>query len=566
VNERLVVASGPLQGKTVKIVGTVTIGRSPENGLQLNDLLVSRHHAVISRTAAGTVVRDLDSGNGTFVGTERILEYCLTDGDVIRIGPAELRYEREEDRLQDERPAEAHAGGGEAATPEAGDDNAVRAEAAESVYKTFFQEPRDTVDAEELRQAQRRLAALYQANQAISSERDLKRLFARVMEQLFALVPAHNGVILLRDEETGLLNADAPVHVTSGSDEVRPSSTIVARAYERGEAVLTYDAAEDSRFGDGASIIANNIASAMCAPLTHQGDRLGVLYVDTRGTRSAFSQSDLELLVALAGPAAIAIRNAQYVQELEQSYQDTLTVLANAIEMRDHYTVGHTWRVTNVAVMIGRELGWDDDKLQECQMGGVLHDVGKIAVNDAILRKTSELDDEEYAKMKVHPERGANLMRDLKRLVPLIPYALCHHERYDGKGYPAGLAGDAIPIEGRVVAVADAFDAMTSNRPYRKGLDPAYAVGEIEKMAGTQFDPVIVAALRKSYDDGKIEPLIQDFNKGKLSIVCPFCSTSIRMPEGSEAGDMFQCEVCQRRVRVLFQNDTYYGELLAGTE
>ena len=561
MSERLVIASGPLQGKTVEIVGTVTIGRSPENGLQLNDLLVSRHHAVVSRTAGGTVVRDLDSGNGTYVGTRRIAEFRLADGDIIRIGPAELRYEHD-----DEERAEGEASSGYGGNRKPGDDDPIRAEAAENVYRTFFQAPRETVDAEELRQTQRRLTALYQANQAISSERDLKRLFARVMEQLFALVPAHNGVILLRDEETGLLDADQPAHVTSGSDEVRPSSTIVARAYERGEAVLTFDAAEDSRFGAGASIIAHNITSAMCAPLTHQGDRLGVLYVDTRGTRSAFSQSDLELLVALAGPAAIAIRNAQYVHELEQSYQDTLTVLANAIEMRDHYTVGHTWRVTNVAMMIGRELGWDEDKLQECQMGGVLHDVGKIAVNDAILLKTSELNDEEYAKMKVHPERGARMMRDLKRLVPMIPYALCHHERYDGKGYPAGLAGDAIPIEGRVIAVADTFDAMTSNRPYRKGLAPELAIAEIEKMAGTQFDPVIVAALRKSYDDGKIEPLMQDFNKGKMSIVCPFCSTSIRMPEGSVAGGIFQCDVCRRRVRVLFQNDAYYGELVAGTE
>jgi putative nucleotidyltransferase with HDIG domain len=195
---------------------------------------------------------------------------------------------------------------------------------------------------------------------------------------------------------------------------------------------------------------------------------LGVVYVDTRGTTHAFTQSDLELLVALAGPAAIAIKNAQYVAMLERAYHDTLIVLANAIELRDHYTVGHTWRVTNFAKEIARVLGWDEERIQQTEMGGVLHDVGKIAVDNAILSKPGRLTDEEYEKMKVHPERGARMMEDVGFLKPVIPYCLYHHERYDGKGYPFGLSGESIPLEGRLIAVADTFDAMTSHRPYRR--------------------------------------------------------------------------------------------------
>ena len=304
----------------------------------------------------------------------------------------------------------------------------------------------------------------------------------------------------------------------------------------------------------------------MCVPLLHQGECLGVLYLDTHGTTNAFVQGDLELLVALAGSSAIAIKNAQYMHDLEQSYQDNLLTLVNAIEMRDHYTVGHTWRVTNFSIEIAREMGWDDEQLKQVYMGGVLHDVGKIAIPDAILGKASRLTEEEFAQMKVHPERGARLLGDVEILQQYIPYCLSHHERYDGKGYPFGLKGEDIPIEGRIIAVADTFDAMTSNRPYRKGLDPEIAIQELEKNKGTQFDPDCADAMIRAYRDGKIHKILQDYYKqdGK-SVACPFCSTHIKTPEDAKIGDVLQCDVCHRRLKLIMENDAYYGELLPQT-
>jgi putative nucleotidyltransferase with HDIG domain len=293
---------------------------------------------------------------------------------------------------------------------------------------------------------------------------------------------------------------------------------------------------------------------------------LGVVYVDTRGATSAFTQNDLEMLVALSGPAAVAIKNAQYVTKLEKSYKDTLLTIANTVEMRDHYTVGHTWRVTRFALEIARELGWDQEQLNVCERGGLLHDVGKIAIDDAILRKPSGLTQDEYEKMKIHPERGARLLRDSEFLVPLVPYALYHHERFDGKGYPFGLAGENIPIEGRIIAVADTFDAMTSNRPYRKGLDPAIAVAEIEKGKTTQFDPACVDAFIAAYKKGRIDPILQEYNKGEKSVVCPFCSTYVRIPEGCKESDRIECGVCHRKLRLHFKNDTWFADLVPATE
>ena len=137
---------------------------------------------------------------------------------------------------------------------------------------------------------------------------------------------------------------------------------------------------------------------------------------------------------------AIAIRNAQYLRMIERSYHDTIVALSNSVEARDHYTVGHTWRVTHFALQMAREMGWSEDRLRNCEMGGILHDVGKIAVEDAILRKPDRLTDEEFAKMKIHPEKGARMLQDIPFLKPVIPYCLYHHERLDGRGVDHPLA------------------------------------------------------------------------------------------------------------------------------
>jgi HD-GYP domain-containing protein (c-di-GMP phosphodiesterase class II) len=558
-SDRLLVLSGPLKGHEFPVRGQVTIGRSPENILQLNDMQVSRQHAIIQQTQAGTLVRDMSSGNGTFIGEQRILEYRLKDGDTIVIGPFELRFIA---GPAQPRPPAQPVGGTVLFDAQAQADQQLQATAAHEVRQTFFQAPQEAAGAAQLKAAQERLAAVYQANEIISSERDLLKLFERVLDQVFALLPAHNGVILLKEEASSELITE---YVKSRGDqsEVHLSSTIVNRAFQNAEAVITSNAAADARFGAGQSIIAQNITSAMCAPLIHQGETLGVLYLDARGATSAFDQGDLALLVALSGPSATAIKNAQYLAALEKSYHDTLIVLANAIEMRDHYTVGHTWRVTNFALEAAKVLGWPDEKLKECEMGGVLHDVGKISIDDAILRKPERLTDEEFAMMKVHPERGAQMMRDVERLLPLIPYALYHHERYDGRGYPYGLKGDEIPIEGRLIAVADTFDAMTSNRPYRKGLDTEYAINEMIKGKGTQFDPLMVDAFVQAFREGRISRILQDYNKGAQSVSCPFCSTHIPIPEPAKPGAVFQCTVCHRNVQLQFKNDTYYAERIA---
>ena len=434
---------------------------------------------------------------------------------------------------------------------------------ADSICRSFFQVSDDVTDGHRLRESQKRLAAVYAANQAIAGERELSCVFDRILDQVFLLLPADTGVILLKGENGGDPQVEY-VRSKSGSKSAQISMTIVRRAFERGEAIITHNALADSRFS-GVSIMEGSILSAMCVPLTHHGDRLGVIYVDRRRVTDAFKNSDLELLAALAGAAATAIKNTQYMHTVEQSYQETLLVLADAIEMRDRYTVGHAWRVTNFAVEIARELAWDEAKLKEVHMGGMLHDVGKIAVDNAILGKTEPLTDEEYSQMKVHPERGASLLRDAKCLQPVVPYCLYHHERWDGTGYPYELKGEEIPIEGRLMAVADTFDAMTSNRPYREGLDPSKAIQTILEGRGAQFDPAIVDALVACHEKGRMEAVLKEYQKnGMRSIVCPFCRTPVHPRAEVAVGDETSCPVCQRRVRIM-EEACCYGEQVLQT-
>jgi HD-GYP domain-containing protein (c-di-GMP phosphodiesterase class II) len=172
-----------------------------------------------------------------------------------------------------------------------------------------------------------------------------------------------------------------------------------------------------------------------------------------------------------------------------------LDVLSARLERRDPYTLGHSVRVTEVARSIAARLGCDVDDLVAIELGGPLHDLGKLAIRDDVLLKPGSLDEAELEEIRRHPEAGVDMIRDVPELRPAVPCVLHHHERWDGGGYPHGLVGAAIPRPARILAVADAFDAMTSTRSYRRARPVAAAVAELERCAGAQFDPRMVDAL-----------------------------------------------------------------------
>jgi len=250
------------------------------------------------------------------------------------------------------------------------------------------------------------------------------------------------------------------------------------------------------------------LSSLVAMPFLSKDRVIGLLVLCKKIGHASYNQSDLELTSILSGQATIAIENAKLFgmiqtknRELEDFYFETVSALAHAIEVKDVYTGGHGDRLVDLAIAIAKRLRVPQEETIWLKYAAALHDIGKIGVKETILTKPGKLTAEEYDEMKTHPAKGAEILKEVKFLAPVVPIVYHHQERYDGKGYPAGLAGNAIPIGSRIVAVLDAFDAMTTNRPYRKGLPMDVALGELRRHSGLQFDPEVVDAFLQVVSD-----------------------------------------------------------------
>ena len=210
-----------------------------------------------------------------------------------------------------------------------------------------------------------------------------------------------------------------------------------------------------------------------------------------------FTTEDITLARQLADQVAVALSNSSLIAELQEMNWGALQALARAVDAKSAWTAGHSERVTELALKIGKVLNLNSDSLEKLQRGAFLHDIGKIGVPLAVLDKPAKLSDEEFGLIKRHPDLGAKIIEPINAFRAIIPMIAQHHERFDGKGYPAGLAGEEIHRSARILAVADVYDAVSSDRPYRKGMVIEAALGLIQKEAGRQFDPEMVKALLK---------------------------------------------------------------------
>jgi putative nucleotidyltransferase with HDIG domain len=250
----------------------------------------------------------------------------------------------------------------------------------------------------------------------------------------------------------------------------------------------------------------NEPLSIMLAPLSNKNRTIAMAAVVFEQDQDFVRQQTLKLLYLVVGFLSLSLENAYLFNDLKRSYFYTIRAVTNSIEARDPYTRGHSQRVSEIAKAIAEELDWSQGEKDLIDWGAVLHDVGKIGIPDTVLNKPEKLTDEEYEIIKSHPSIGSEIVKEISFLEPILPYILEHHERLDGKGYPNGLAGEDISIKARLLAVADSYDAMTTDRPYRKGLEPMIAYDEIVVNAGTHFDPEIVKAFKRSWAKTGLEP------------------------------------------------------------
>jgi len=239
-----------------------------------------------------------------------------------------------------------------------------------------------------------------------------------------------------------------------------------------------------------------DIKSLLIVPMIAKGMPLGTLNLGST-EKNRFSEDDIELAEGYALQIAIAIDNSIIYERMQSLFMDTVVSLSTAIYAKSHWTQNHASEVANYTVAIAKELGLDESFIQDLRVAVLLHDIGKIGIGDTLLNKESPLTDEEERIMREHPLKGAEIIRPIKELKYIIPIIRHHHERWNGTGYPDGLSGNMIPIGARILNVADSFEAMRSDRPYKKGLTIEEAEQEIIKYSGIQFDPQMVNALVK---------------------------------------------------------------------
>jgi HD-GYP domain-containing protein (c-di-GMP phosphodiesterase class II) len=260
--------------------------------------------------------------------------------------------------------------------------------------------------------------------------------------------------------------------------------------------------------------------------LTHKGKDVGVLIVGGKyGDDPDVSSYDTQLLEATAGFLGSFIDNVALYDDQDDLFVGTVQAMTAAIDAKDSYTCGHSERVALLSFMVARAAGLSPEECNDARIGGLVHDVGKIGVPEGVLCKPGKLSDEEFGHIKKHPEIGHRILRGVKLLTSVLPGVLHHHERWDGKGYPYGLKGEQTPMLARVIAVADTFDAMSSDRSYRKKLDRAHVLAEIVRSGGTQLDPALAPLILK-IDLHAYDALAEKHAKDAAPAALPGCAES----------------------------------------
>jgi putative nucleotidyltransferase with HDIG domain len=474
--------SGDIKGHTWESDSLLRAGRLASLEIVLDDSSVSRRHAEVRHGDDGWSVRDLDSTNGTYVNGVRIGpgEQALRPRDIVQFGKVALIVEVND------------------ATPEGPPSNQHIVAAAPSTFEEGIR--RIAFDRNQMPRAGEQLFALLRAGHHFVNLQSEEQLFQAVLNDSVSVLDAQRGAIVLAEGDApdpklrlralAVGNGEAP-------GRFHYSKKLTNRCFAGGVSLLYSTLTGDDETKVTQSIADGAMASVLCVLLRTPRKRLGVLHLDRSFAQEPFTEDDLFLADALAAHVSAAIESAQLLRKQHDFFLKTITILAQAVELRDDYTGGHTQRVTKYATMLAEKLELPDDQIELVKLGGPLHDIGKIGIDDAILRKPGKLTPEEYAKMQKHTTMGAEILQTIPDMHPIIPMVRSHHERWDGTGYPDRLAGEDIPFLARIVAVADAFDAMTSHRAYhenKKGKPPAWAFGEVERQSGRQFDPRCAAA------------------------------------------------------------------------
>ncbi|MGC8959548.1 MAG: HD domain-containing phosphohydrolase [Chloroflexia bacterium] len=364
-----------------------------------------------------------------------------------------------------------------------------------------------------------RLRALLEVGVELGATLDRDRLLHLILERVCQLLQTGVASIFELDEASGelvLCATTRPVPEGLGSIRVPLGEGIAGWVAREGRTEVVPDVRQDPRFyarvDEGTGFVTRAI---LCTPLVIQeavaGQEgvfrrrvIGVAQALNKRDGSPFTRADIEIFEGLARQAAIAMERVRLYREVHDLFTSAIMALAEAMEAKDPYTRGHTRRVTEFSVAIAEEMGLPPDEVLKVRTAAMLHDIGKIGMPDAILQKPGRVDEAERAVIQRHPLEGERILRPLQHLREVLPGVAEHHERYDGTGYPRGLRGEEISLAGRIIAVADVFDALTSERCYRQALPAEAVLEEMRAQAGRAFDPRVLEAFWRAWEKGRL--------------------------------------------------------------
>ncbi|MEW6609708.1 MAG: HD domain-containing phosphohydrolase [bacterium] len=355
------------------------------------------------------------------------------------------------------------------------------------------------------------LNLLYEIARTVSNIFDVDEICQMLVEKAVEIIRVERASLMLFDREREFLKIVAahgiPQEIVKNT-RIKVGEGVAGKVVKDGKPLIVSDAeveklSEEERLKryKTKSFISLPIISV---PLKAVGEIIGVINLTDKIDRSIFTSRDLKLLTAMATQGAIAIKNFWLFTDAKELFFNTVKSLSSTIDAKDTYTYGHSERVSKIALAIADELNLSFKEKEIIYLAGLLHDVGKIGIPEEILHKPSKLNEKEYSEIKKHPTISAQIIGTIRQMEDVVPIILHHHERFEGRGYPNGLKGKDIPLGSRILAIADTFDAMTSNRPYRDKFTIDYAIAEIKKYSNIQFDPQVTRAFLSAIEKGKI--------------------------------------------------------------
>jgi len=517
MNNSIKIIKGKDKGSVFALskIEPLIIGREISFGLSLHDSSISRKHCKIDYQDDNFIITDLGSSNGTYINKKKVSNAILKNGDKIKVGNFlfEVILEKQGDEKRVISYLKDSFGSFSASLTILNPIN-VDKDSQEQVIKkkldientTFLKGIDEKTGAlQDVIKAHKNLAVLYNIGTIINSITELDILFPTILESILDVIKADRSALILWDKEKDEVNPVSVITKKDGkhSTDIEISKTVLDEVLESGISILSLNAMSDDRFKDGKSIMLQGIKSVICVPLITKKVILGAIYIDSSSIIDAFDESDMELLAIIGYHAGTAIKNISLLEDIEKSHYEAIFRLVVASEYKDTDTGNHIQRISKYSEMIAKKMGLDKNIIKMILKASPMHDVGKLGIPDAVLLKPGKLNPEERKIIEQHPLIGSNILRDPVSEVMKYSHeiALTHHEKWDGTGYPSGLKGEEIPITGRIVALADVFDALISKRCYKSGFTLEKAVDIIKEERGKHFDPECVDAFFECLDE-----------------------------------------------------------------